>query len=158
MKTKQKACLALCTYSALLSVLQLNVYTASFSHSSLFHLPYLLPDPRGRELVAPATRSHRTPLETQLLCELLLSPSLSRGGKNSPFVCKSSKRLEPETDQHGRQISCLPKSNTKEGCVVSYVKCHTHTHTHICMPAQTYNHGRAHSCRHGHTQGETVFT
>lgn len=85
MKNKQIACLAIWSMS------RLCVYTALFCHSSLFHLLHLLQHPRRRELVAPATHSRRTPLETQLLCELLLSPSLSRGGENRPLSTKAAK-------------------------------------------------------------------
>lgn len=49
--------------------------------------------PTGRMFVNPAARLHRTPLEAQLLCELLLSPSLSRGGKKTSLCLQKQQKV-----------------------------------------------------------------
>lgn len=113
--------------------------------SAVLTLP-LIPAPPSsihcsrRELVAAATSSAKSAAwETQMLCEILLSPSLlGRGarwggqqiGKKKTTKTKkkreasagslsaeAAKVLSPRQTRT-RQISCLPKSNGEKGCGV----------------------------------------
>ena len=132
--TKQIACR---TSAALCGVLQLSVYTASFSHSfpcSTFPVYSPIP-PREKACRSGNTFTQDAIRDTAALWVTFV-PFLIEGRQKTPLCLQKRQKVRA---LHTRQISCLPKSNTKEGCVVSYVKCHTHT----CMPAHTYNQGHA---------------
>lgn len=88
----------LCAYLARGGMLRLNVYTASFSHSSLFHLPHLLPgSPREKPCHSGNTLAKDAIRDTAALRATFVS-FLIEGWQKQAFVCKSSERLEPETD------------------------------------------------------------
>lgn len=75
---------------------------------------------RGRSrLVAPATR---TALETQLPLQVTFLRLF--GGEKKLLSAKLAKGLSLRWT-HARQISCLLKSNTEQGCKIP----HKHTHT-----------------------------
>lgn len=95
---KRIARLMLCAYLARGGMLRLNVYTASFSHLSPFHLPHLLPgSPREKPCHSGNTLAKDAVRDTAALRATFVS-FLIEGWQKQAFVCKSSERLEPETD------------------------------------------------------------
>lgn len=106
-------------------------------HSCLSHPHHQFPAGRSW-LVAPVTW---TPLETQLRLQAFYFFVFLGGNQLlSAKVAKGSSLRWT----HARQISCLLKSNTKQGCEIL----HTHTHTnvtqdtHTCMQTGLHTYGR----------------
>lgn len=145
--TKRIACR---TSAALRGVLQLSVYTASFSHSfACSTFPVYSPIPRREKACRSGNTFTQDAIRDTAALWVTFVSFLIEGRQKTALCLQKRQKVRA---LHTRQISCLPKSNTKEGCVVSYVKCHTHTHMHACT------HIKPRTCRHGHTRRKGTHT
>lgn len=140
----------LCAYLARGGMLRLNVYTASFSHSSPFHLPHLLPgSPREKPCHSGNTLAKDAVRDTAALRATFVS-FLIEGWQKQRKV-RAWDRLTRQTDKlltkvkHRGWVSCVI-------CEITHIHTQKLIWTHSCTNVQQRTWIRTHRNFHTPTQ------